>query len=64
MMATDLDDYLERKGIVITNPHYKAELEIGLMMGLRKPGEDDDAYIERIMRYNKEILLEKGTNDK
>lgn len=63
-MKSILDSHLERKGIVITNPEYKKELELGLMMGLRNPGEDDDAYVERIMRYNKEILLEKGINDK
>lgn len=58
-----LDEYLKRKGKVITNQDYKNKLEMALLSNMIKPGETEDEYIERIMNGFKVEIVEVNIND-
>ena len=63
-MGTMLEEYLKRKGKVITNQDYKNKLEIALLSNMIKPGESKDDYIERIMSGFRVEIVEVNLNDK
>ena len=63
-MGTMLEEYLKRKGKVITNQDYKNKLEIALLSNMIKPGESKDKYIERIMSGFRVEIVEVNLNDK
>lgn len=63
-MGTMLEEYLKRKGKVITNQDYKNKLEIALLSNMIKPGESKDDFIERIMSGFRVEIVEVNLNDK
>lgn len=63
-MGTMLEEYLKRKGKVITNQDYKNKLEMALLSNMIKPGESEDEYIERIMSGFRVEIVEVNLNDK
>ena len=63
-MGTMLEEYLKRKGKVITNQDYKNKLEMALLSNMIKPGESKDEYIERIMSGFRVEIVEVNINDK
>ena len=63
-MGTMLEEYLKRKGKVITNQDYKNKLEMALLSNMIKPGESKDYYIERIMSGFRVEIVEVNLNDK
>ena len=63
-MGTMLEEYLKRKGKVITNQDYKNKLEMALLSNMIKPGESKDEYIERIMSGFRVEIVEVNLNDK
>ena len=63
-MGTMLEEYLKRKGKVITNRDYKNKLEMALLSNMIKPGESKDEYIERIMSGFRVEIVEVNLNDK
>ena len=62
-MGTILEEYLKRKGKVITNPDYKNKLEMALLCNMIKPGETGDEYVERIMSGFKVEIVEVNLNE-
>ena len=63
-MGTMLEEYLKRKGKVITNQDYKNKLEMVLLSNMIKPGESKDDFIERIMSGFRVEIVEVNLNDK
>lgn len=63
-MGTMLEEYLKRKGKIITNQDYKNKLEMALLSNMIKPGESKDEYIERIMSGFRVEIVEVNLNDK
>ena len=63
-MGTMLEEYLKRKGKVITNQDYKNKLEMALLSNMIKPGESKDEFIERIMSGFRVEIVEINLNDK
>lgn len=63
-MGTILEEYLKRKGKVITNQDYKNKLEMALLSNMIKPGESKDDFIERIMSGFRVEIVEVNLNDK
>lgn len=63
-MGTMLEEYLKRKGKVITNQDYKNKLEMALLSNMIKPGESKDDFIERIMSGFRVEIVEVNLNDK
>lgn len=63
-MGTMLEEYLKRKGKVITNQDYKNKLEMALFSNMIKPGETEDDFIERIVSGFRVEIVEVNLNDK
>ena len=64
VVGTMLEEYLKRKGKVITNPDYKNKLEMALLYDMIKPGETEDDYVERIMSGFTVEIVEVNINEK
>ena len=62
-MGTMLEEYLKRKGKIITNPDYKNKLEMALLCNMIKPGETEDEYVERIMSGFTVEIVEVNLNE-